>query len=247
MTKPLQDVLSSGDFGFADSSESLEDLVPLDDLFTPRAAEEAAPSMHAIRPDGLVAGSCGPLSRSPEHLVGYGFLAPEGNRQGRWQFSPQDCFRATKIYAWAWKGETALISSLLFGSDEQLAGDHPLPADLFSSWVSPKQFLEIYGGVDDPVAGQHRVLCKHLPGQPCFAVTLDFPTLSLGGEFEVAWTGPLHAFFVCGRELLPQRQEQAARSKEQAPDPDPDPDPPPGLNLEPCSLQPPAATKDTTV
>ena len=203
MTKPLQDVLSSGDFGFADSSESLEDLARLDDFFASRPAGKAAPSMHAIRPDGLVAGSCGPLSRSPEHLVGYGFLASEGDRRGRWQFSPEQPFRATKIYAWGWKGETATISSLRFGSDEQLVQDRPVLADLFASWVSPKQFLELYGGVENPGAGNHRVLCKHLPGQMSFVVPLHLPTIPIGTCFEVAWTGPLHAFFVCGRELLP--------------------------------------------
>ena len=202
-------------------------LSPLDDFFAPRP--EGKSLSRAIRPDGLVAGSCGPLSMRPEHLVGYGFLAPEGDRRGRWQFSPEQPFRATKIYAWGWKGETASISSLLFGSDEQLVDDHPAPADLFASWVSPKQFLELYGGVENPAAGNHRVLCKHLPGQMSFMVPLHLPTLLIGESFEVSWTGPLTAFFVCGRELLPEKSRgQTANSSQQTAQRDPDPDPNPG-------------------
>lgn len=217
-----------------------EELQGLDECFVPQTGEKVRMSFDpSIRVDGLVAGSCGPLSRTPEpgspgpfrgtwggeHLVGYGFFAPEGDRRGRWQFSTEQPFRATKIYAWGWNGETAAISSLLFGADEQLDSDHPVPADLFASCVSPKQFLELYAGIENPAAGNHRVLCKHLPGQPCFAVTLDFPTLSLGGAFEVAWTGPLHAFFVCGRELLEKGNRGTGFLGS-----DPDPDPGKGLD-----------------
>ncbi len=217
MTKPLQSVLTSGDFGFADCPQALEELAPLDDLFAHRPAGKEAPSMHAIRPDGLVAGSCGPLSRSPEpgspgpfrgtwggeHLVGYGFLASEADCSGLWHFSPEQLFRATRVYAWAHDGATVSIDALRFDGQDEIIGGHSLSADLLASWVSPKQFFELYARVQAPPPGNHRVLLRHMPGQPSILAPLRFPTLEPGMPFEVAWTGPLHAFFVCGRELLP--------------------------------------------
>ncbi len=151
--------------------------------------------------------------RQGEHRVGYGFFKPEGNREGQWTMSPLDCFRATKIYAWTPEdARAARIESLLIGSDEQLEPGGSLPADLFTSWVSPRQFLEMYGGLEDPAPGFYRVLMKNLPAQPHFLVALDFPTLSIGKWLTVGWSGALTALFVCGRELLPQRREESSLS-----------------------------------
>ena len=147
-----------------------------------------------IRPDGLVKGSCGPLSRRhAERLVGYGFFAPDGDRSGSWQMSPSDYFRATKIYAWKWKDESARIESLCFGNDEQLVEGSSLPADLFACWASPEQFLALYAGLDVASPGFHRVFCKHLPAQQNFVVPLDFPTLSIVLQLSIRWTGSLTA------------------------------------------------------
>lgn len=195
---------------------------------------------------------------SGEQKVGYGFYAPDGDRRGRWQASPAQAFRATKIYAWCWHGERALVSSLRFGNLEQLVPDHPVPADLFSTWASPVQFLEMYGGVRVPTPGFHRVVMKSLPGQLLLMAALDFPTVSIGGWFSVEWTGPLAAFFLCGRELLPEKRDRghaADRQQPTAPKDEkansrqqtaPDPDPALSCELSAVSCQLRAGTKDTT-
>ena len=166
-----------------------------------------------------------PFFLRPQQLVGYGFLAPEGSRAGRWQMCPSECFRASKIYAWGSEGERASLKALRFGADNHLVGS--LPAALFDPCISPQDFLLYYGQREEAFPGFHRVVLGGLPGQPqlSFGAGLDFPTLSFGLWFEVEWTGPLSAFFVCGNELLPAERApslDAAASSPRAPSPEPE-------------------------
>ena len=236
MSKPdldLEDLLVPGGFGFDDAPG---------ELLVPSSGPELAMRKKA---------ALGLSQHHAERLVGYGFYAPDGDARGHWTVAPEDCFRATKIYAWS-AAQGAHIESMCFGNDdEQVIGGHSWPAELFACWASPEQFLALYAGLGSATPGPHRVLFKRLPAQLNFDVPLDLPTLSIGQSLSVRWSGALTGLFICGRELVPQPREEGQPGQpggqEKFSEPPIPPSSPPGCpGLPGCPSSLPAATKDPT-
>lgn len=143
-----------------------------------------------------------------EQTVGYGFYFPGGAELQRWQAAPAGTFRPTRLFAWGEGTGRVRLLHFRLGASEQLVA--PLPGELLSSWPTAEQFLTIYGARPEALPGFHRFVFRGLPQQAQFPVPLDFPTIPLGQSMETEWTGQLRAFFVCGREISPERRDSAA-------------------------------------
>lgn len=149
----------------------------------------------------------------------YGFLSLEAGhylKDQTWQMQPKQCFRPTGILVWpagerdgvrAFERRSAMIESVLVGTDEQLLGGRGVPAGAFRVPITPESFLRHY--LQNPTDERYSDGRVVLIGARIKTTPLDgpswlsFPTIHPALCIRVRFSGALVGLVVVGHELVP--------------------------------------------